>query len=185
MSLERLLYTENTPPRALQVALLPSSKGTVSVPSFHLLRPASLLLSLALVATTVAAQATAPVQPKPGSEGAQKSAQRKAEAQTGAPKPASPDADTHLTKAQADELLASVDGILAFVSKDTHLPSTHPIKRVIHTRAEVTEILRKKMAEDEGTKRMQRAELVLKKFGLLDRDFDLQPFLLSLLTEQV
>ena len=155
------------------------------MPTFLPFRPASLLLSLALAATTLAAQATAPVQPKSGSEGAQKSAQHSAETQTGASKPAAPDADTHLTKAQADELLASVDGILAFVSKDTHLANNKPVKRVIHTRAEVTEILRKKMAEDEGTRRMQRAELVLKKFGLLDRDFDLQPFLLALLTEQV
>ena len=155
------------------------------MPSLLLFRPPTLLLSLALAATTLAAQATAPVQPQPGTEGAQKSAQHRAEAQTGAPKPASPDADSHLTKAQADDLLASVDGILAFVSKDTHLPSTRPIKRVIHTRAEVKEILRKKMDEDEGTRRMQRAELVLKKFGLLERDFDLQPFLLSLLSEQV
>ena len=144
-----------------------------------------MLLSVALAATTLVAQVTAPVQPRPGTEGAQKSAQRKAESQAGAPKPAAPDADTHLTKAQADDLLASVDSILAFVSKDTHLLNNKPIKRVIHTRAEVTEILRRKMNEDEGTRRMQRAELVLKKFGLLERDFDLQPFLLSLLTEQV
>ena len=154
-----------------------------------LLRPASLLLPLALVATSLFSQATAPIPPTPGTEGAQKSAQRRAESQTGsqagAPTSAAPDADTHLTRAQADDLLASVDGILAFVSKDTHLANNKPIKRVIHTRAEVTEILRKKMAEDEGTRRMQRAELVLKKFGLLDRDFDLQPFLLSLLSEQV
>ncbi|WP_419805846.1 hypothetical protein [Terriglobus sp.] len=155
------------------------------MPSFLPLRPTSLLLSLAFAATTLAAQATAPVQSKPGTEGAQKSGQRSAESQTGAPKPASPDADSHLTKAQSDDLLASVDGILAFVSKDTHLANNKPIKRAIHTRAEVTEILRKKMAEDEGTRRMQRAELVLKKFGLLDRDFNLQPFLLSLLSEQV
>jgi hypothetical protein len=32
---------------------------------------------------------------------------------------------------------------------------------------------------------MQRDEIVLKKFGLLDRDFALKPFLLALLTEQV
>ena len=32
---------------------------------------------------------------------------------------------------------------------------------------------------------MQRSEIVLKKFGLLDRDFDLKPFLLSLLKEQI
>jgi hypothetical protein len=32
---------------------------------------------------------------------------------------------------------------------------------------------------------MERAEIVLKKFGLIDRDFNLRPFLISLLTEQV
>ncbi len=32
---------------------------------------------------------------------------------------------------------------------------------------------------------MQRSEIVLKKFGLLDRDFQLKPFLISLLTEQI
>ncbi len=147
-------------------------------------RLAALLLVFALNAS-LAAQTTTPIQPPPGSEGAQKSAQRNVESQTPAPKPNAADADTHLTKAQADELLASVDGILTFVGKDTHLPNNKPIRRAIHTRAEVTEILRRKMDEDEGARRMQRAELVLKKFGLLDRDFDLKPFLLSLLTEQV
>lgn len=156
-----------------------------SLPFALPLRPAALLLSLALAATTLTAQATAPVAPRPGTEGAQKSGQRTAESKTGASKPATPDADTHLTKAQADDLLASVDSILAFVSKDTHLANNKPIKRVIHTRAEVNDILRKKMEEDEGARRMERADLVLKKFGLLDRDFDLKPFLLSLLTEQV
>ena len=32
---------------------------------------------------------------------------------------------------------------------------------------------------------MQRSEIVLKKFGLLDRDFNLKPFLLTLLKEQI
>ena len=32
---------------------------------------------------------------------------------------------------------------------------------------------------------MERSEIVLKKFGLLDRDFHLRPFLVSLLTEQI
>jgi len=34
-------------------------------------------------------------------------------------------------------------------------------------------------------KRMQRGEIVLKKFGLLDRDFNLKPFMLALLKEQI
>ncbi len=53
------------------------------------------------------------------------------------------------------------------------------------SRDAVAKELRKKLDEDESTKRMERSELVLKKFGLLDRDFHLRPFLLSLLTEQI
>ncbi len=39
--------------------------------------------------------------------------------------------------------------------------------------------------DDRDAKRLQRSELVLKKFGLLDRDFELQPFLIRLLREQI
>ena len=49
----------------------------------------------------------------------------------------------------------------------------------------MTRYLREKLDEDEGAKRMERSEIVLKKFGLLDRDFQLGTFLLSLLTEQI
>ena len=90
-----------------------------------------------------------------------------------------------LTKDQAKELFRSVDEILSFVSQDTKLPILHPVKRKLITRDEVNKYLRDKFAEDEGAKRLARSEIVLKKFGLLDRDFKLQPFMISLLTEQV
>jgi hypothetical protein len=45
--------------------------------------------------------------------------------------------------------------------------------------------LKEKFDEDEGAKRLQRGEIVLKKFGLLNHDFDLKPFLLELLTDQI
>src|ERR1700680_3826621 len=41
------------------------------------------------------------------------------------------------------------------------------------------------MAENKNAQRLRRSELVLKKFGLLPRDFDLQTFLVALLREQV
>ena len=90
-----------------------------------------------------------------------------------------------MTKDQAAELFRSVDEILAFVAKDSHLKASRPVKRKLLTREQVQRDLRSKMSEDEGAKRLERSELVLKKFGLLDRDFALKPFLLSLLTEQV
>ena len=90
-----------------------------------------------------------------------------------------------MTKEQAKELFRSVDEILSFVSTDTKLPIEHSVKRKLISRDEVNRYLRDKFDEDEGAKRMERSEIVLKKFGLLDRDFHLRPFLLSLLTEQI
>ena len=90
-----------------------------------------------------------------------------------------------MTKPQVEALFRSVDDILAFASKDSHLANNRPIGRRVLTRDEVSHIMRQKLDEDESSKRLQRDELVLKKFGLLDRDFNLKPFLLSLLTEQV
>ncbi|MCU1320577.1 MAG: hypothetical protein JWM43_226 [Acidobacteriaceae bacterium] len=90
-----------------------------------------------------------------------------------------------MTKEQAKELFKSVDEILGFVSGDTKLAILHPVKRKLISRDEVNKYLEKKFAEDEGARRMERAEIVLKKFGLLDRDFHLRPFLVKLLTEQI
>jgi hypothetical protein len=93
--------------------------------------------------------------------------------------------DQPLTKAQEKQLLSDADEIFQFVSKDTGLPIDHGIKKVFITRDKVNSELRKKFDEDKSNKRMERSELVLKKFGLLDPDFNLRPFLLSLLTEQI
>ena len=100
-----------------------------------------------------------------------------------APTPGTPPAgdktkQAPMTKEQAKELFQSVDEILSFVSSDTKLPIVHPVKRKLISRDEVNRYLEKKFEEDEGAKRMERAEIVLKKFGLLDRDFHLRPFLL-------
>jgi len=93
--------------------------------------------------------------------------------------------ETHLTNAQAKELFRSVDEILHFASDDTKLPVKHEVKRKLQTRASVEKYVIDKFNDDEDAKRMQRSEIVLKKFGLLDRDFQLKPFLISLLTEQI
>jgi hypothetical protein len=96
-----------------------------------------------------------------------------------------PKGDTILTAAQQKKLLGDEDEILHFVSKDTGLPILSPVKCRFVSRESVAKELRKKFDEDKDTERMERSELVLKKFGFLDRDFHLRPFLLSLLTEQI
>jgi hypothetical protein len=90
-----------------------------------------------------------------------------------------------MTKEQAKELFRSVDEILDFVSSDTKLPIEHRVKRTLVSRDEVNRYLKKKFDEDESARRLERSEIVLKKFGLLDRDFHLRPFLVTLLTEQI
>lgn len=93
--------------------------------------------------------------------------------------------DTHITPAQAKELFASVDAILQFVSDDSGLPILHKVKRRLTTRAAVEKYLDDKMKNGKDARRMERSEIVLKKFGMLDEDFHLQPFLVSLLKEQI
>ena len=102
------------------------------------------------------------------------------------PQSAAPPANgTRISPAQAQELFASIHSLLSFASSDSHLKDTQPVQHRLLTRDEVTRDLARKMDEDKSVQRMQRSELVLKKFGLLDRDFALRPFLLSLLSEQV
>ena len=101
------------------------------------------------------------------------------------PPAAKPQAETHITPEQGKELFRSVDELIKFASEETGLPIHSEVKRTLTTRAEVEKYLTDKFAEDEDAKRMQRGEIVLKKFGLLDRDFNLKPFMLSLLKEQI
>jgi len=86
---------------------------------------------------------------------------------------------------EAERLFRSVDEILRFASKDTSFPIKHEVKRQLVSRDEVEAYVTKHTSEDEDAKRMRRSELVLKKFGLLPRDFDLGKFLVALLKEQV
>jgi hypothetical protein len=96
-----------------------------------------------------------------------------------------PKAETHMTAEQAQKLFALVDQLLKFSSEETGLPIKNTVKRQLTTREAVESYLTEKFNEDDDAKRMQRSEIVLKKFGLLERDFNLKPFLLSLLKEQI
>src|SRR5258708_7874584 len=90
-----------------------------------------------------------------------------------------------ITPEQAKQLFTLVDQLMKFSSQETGLPIKSDVKRQLTSRAEVEKYLKEKFDDDEGAKRLQRGEIVLKKFGLLDHDFDLKPFLLVLLTEQI
>ena len=84
-----------------------------------------------------------------------------------------PEPEHKLTPEEAKELLASVDEVLRFVSQDTLLPIKHSVKKQIVSREQVEKYISGKLENDVDRIRFERSELVLKKFGLLPRTFDL------------
>ncbi len=137
----------------------------------------AILLFLA-TATVAAAQQTAPSPARPTAPAgaATNSSSRGNENSKSA---------TRITPEQAKQLFALVDELIKFSSDETGLPIKSTVKRQLTTRAAVEAYLDEKFNEDEGAKRLQRDEIVLKKFGLIDQDFELKPFLLALLKEQI
>ena len=93
--------------------------------------------------------------------------------------------ETIVSPQEAKELFRSVDEILQFVSKDTGLPIDHKVKRRLTKRDDVQSYIVKSMKDDKDAKRLERSSAVLKKFGLLPRNFDLSNFLVVMLREQV
>jgi len=142
---------------------------------------------LCLVVTPLAAQSQAPQAPP--TPQTPSSAGKPAGTETQAPAKSKPNAaagpETRITPEQAKQLFGLVDQLIEFSSQETGLPINSEVKRQLTTRTAVEAYLKEKFDDDEDAKRMERSEIVLKKFGLLDRDFDLKPFLLALLKEQI
>jgi hypothetical protein len=121
-------------------------------------------------------------QAAPAQSPSQSEAQKSGDQQ---PSTEKPKGETHITPEQAKELFSLVDQLIKFSSQETGLAIKSDVKRELTSRSVVEAYLKKKFDEDESAKRMQRGEIVLEKFGLLDRDFALKPFLLALLKEQI
>jgi hypothetical protein len=100
------------------------------------------------------------------------------------PAPSKEPEEVKITPRQAEDLFHSVDEILEFDSKQSGLPIKREVKRKLTSRDEVVSYLTKHL-NDEDTQRLRRSELVLKRFGLLPRDFNLETFLVALLREEV
>jgi hypothetical protein len=136
--------------------------------------------------TTTVQPAREPENSSPAAKSAGGKESGKAPAES-APNPASAQTqpEHQISPQEAEELFRSVDEILQFASKDTDLPIHRQVKRRLTSRDEVVTYIEKHMEEDEDAQRLRRSELVLKKFGLLPRDFNLETFLVALLREQV
>jgi hypothetical protein len=93
--------------------------------------------------------------------------------------------ETTISPKEAKRLFRSVDEILQFASDDTGLPIKHKVKRRLTKRDEVQSYIEKSMRDDKDAQRLERSSAVLKKFGLLPRNFNLSTFLVTMLREQV
>src|SRR5436309_8591395 len=93
--------------------------------------------------------------------------------------------ERRISPEEAKALFASVDEIFKFASEDSGFAIKNPVKRELASRDVVQKYVESRLSEDEDAKRLERSEIVLKKFGLLPRDFDLHTFLVGLLREQV
>ena len=82
----------------------------------------------------------------------------------------------NMTPQEAAHLLASVDEVIAFDSKFTGLPMRGHVERQITSRDELKELANKRMQDPDVAKKIERSTVVLKKFGFVPRDFDVQKF---------
>jgi hypothetical protein len=149
----------------------------------------SLFFAVGLLVLLVAIAPAASQNQQPAGSGQGATQPASGDAHSAAPKQDQPKTspaqeEVKITPRQAEELFHSVDEILEFDSKQTGLPIRKEVKRKLTSRDEVVSYLTKHM-NDEDAQRLRRSELVLKKFGLLPRDFDLEKLLVALLREQV
>ncbi|PYP88208.1 MAG: hypothetical protein DMG65_15495 [Candidatus Angelobacter sp. Gp1-AA117] len=143
----------------------------------------ALFIAFFLIATLAPAQNSQRSSQQPPPPSAQAGAQKPGTGQSS--KKDEPEKEHIVTAQETKELFQSVDEILHFASKDTLLPIKHPVKKAMVSRAEVEKYVGTKFEDDADRIRFERSELVLKKFGLLPRQFNLHDFLIKLLGEQV
>src|SRR6516165_6389402 len=161
----------------------------------HLRRSMALLVVLLafLLAIVTAQTAPQPAEPQKQVPGVGVSVQERPQSspvepnspQVSQPQPDESETSKPITKTQAKELFRSVDEILQFVSQDTGLPIKHKVRRKLITRGQVESYVAKRMKNDKDTQRLERAQLVLVKFGLIPAGYDLHGEFLKLLGEQV
>ena len=93
--------------------------------------------------------------------------------------------ETKLTPEDAKKLFEAVDRLTAFASEDSGFPQRSSVKRQLLSPDDLEKITRSRLAKEEFADRFARAQLTMKKFGLLPRDFDLKEFLVKIQRKDV
>ncbi|HXY52465.1 MAG TPA: hypothetical protein VEI01_23675 [Terriglobales bacterium] len=93
--------------------------------------------------------------------------------------------EVKMTAEEAKDLFKHVDEVLEFASKDTGFPRRTAVKRQLVGPSDIERFTKERLAKAENLQRFARAELTMKKFGLLPREFDLRDFLVKANGQQV
>jgi len=88
-------------------------------------------------------------------------------------------AEIKMTDVDTKELFKSVDKVFEFASQDTGFAKRGAIKKNIVGQADIEKFTKDRLARADFSQRFARAELTMKKFGLLPRDFNLREFLVK------
>ncbi len=83
------------------------------------------------------------------------------------------------------EFLRTADEILAEMSQILELPARAPLAKSIRSREQIREYLVAQLKSQKDVEKRLADQKVLEKFGLLPRGFELEKFLIALLSEQI
>ncbi|MBZ5703001.1 MAG: hypothetical protein LAN84_14295 [Acidobacteriia bacterium] len=84
-----------------------------------------------------------------------------------------------------EEFIAAAGEVLQQVSVLTQLPARAPLKKSLRSRAEIRAYVLRRMQEDKSAEERYAADRAAVAFGLVPEDFQMEPFLVELLTEQI
>ena len=137
------------------------------------------LLSSLVVCAVFTAACFGQQSPAPNSDAAAPSQQQPSLADMARKMRKDKPAEVRMTDVDTKELFRSVDRVFDFASEDTGMPKHTTVKKALVGPADIEKFTKDRLARAEYSQRFARAELTMKKFGLLPRDFNLREFLVK------
>ncbi len=98
---------------------------------------------------------------------------------------ATPETEKNHSPAIKQDSLGAADEVLKQVSGLIKLPLRSPLKKSLRSRAEIRDYILKQMKEEKPAEERHASERAVVAFGLVPKDFQMEPFLVELLTEQI
>ncbi len=98
--------------------------------------------------------------------------------------PSAPSAPPSVTNSSSD-FVRTADEVLRDMSEITGLSLVSPLKKTLRSRDEIRAYVIRQMDEDKDAKQRYADAKSAEAFGLLPRNFDLDSFMVELLTEQI